>query len=100
VVTPIIDNLTTGESIYTQSVSLAAGDQLVIYPFETSDALFEIPTGRKRIELNGVNRPDLVDARLTRWWKLAPGENILRLRGSGMAGGQTRLDLRFRDARI
>lgn len=89
VVNPIIDNDTTGESIYTQNCALSAGDTLSI-DVATRTALLEGTTAR----------PDLIDVSLTDWFYLAPGQNLLRLRGSGMSAGETELAVTFRSARI
>lgn len=89
VVNPIIDNDTAGLSIHTRNCALAAGDTLVLEPRE----------GTAR--LNGTTiRPDLIDVSRTTWWSVRPGINVLRLRGSGMTGGQTQLAVSFRSARI
>lgn len=99
VTNPIVDNLSSGESIYTQNCSLAAGDKLEFFaPIDPLGTY--IPNSARRATLNGTSRPDLVDPRLTRWFHLKPGSNFLQLRGSGMATGQTNLAVTFRDARI
>jgi hypothetical protein len=36
----------------------------------------------------------------TTWFELAKGDNLIRLRGSGMVTGQTQLTVSWRDARI
>ncbi len=89
VTNPIIDNDTTGESLYTQDCALSAGDTL------------EIDMGARTVLLAGTtSRPDLIDVSLTDWFYLAPGTNLLRLRGSGMSAGVTELAVSFRSARI
>lgn len=89
VTNPIIDNDTTGLSIYTTGVALASGDTLVI----------DVAT--RTVLLNGTTlRPDLIDVALTTWFSLVPGTNLLRLRGSGMTASATELAVTFRSARI
>jgi hypothetical protein len=88
VTTPIIDNDTTGESIYTKGLALLAGETAVV------------DVAKRTLTIAGVSRPDYVDAALTVWFELVVGTNLLRLRGSGMSGGQTQLAVSFRDARI
>lgn len=85
---PIIDNDTTGESIVTSGLTLAAGEQAVI------------DVGAKTLTLAGTQRPDLIDAAETTWLGLKAGTNLLRLRGGGMVGGETELAVSFHDARI
>jgi hypothetical protein len=89
VTNPIIDNDTTGESIYTQECALSAGETL------------EIDVATRTVTLGGTTeRPDLIDVSLTTWGYLAPGTNLLRLRGSDMSVGSTELAVTFRSARI
>lgn len=88
VTNPIIDNETTGESITTQDLALTSSDTAVV------------DVGAHTFEVNGVNRPDLIDASLTEWFELVSGENRLRLRGSDMVDDQTMLAVSFYDARI
>lgn len=89
VLNPIIDNDTTGQSIYTRECGLSAGVTL------------ELDTAVRSVLLGGTtSRPDLIDVSLTDWWYLAPGQNLLRLRGSGMSAGVTELAVTFRSARI
>jgi hypothetical protein len=88
VTNPIIDNDKTGASIYTTGLTIAAGDQVVI----------DVAT--KSVTLNGGSRPDFIDSRNTVWGDLVSGDNLVRLRGTGMVTAQTRLDVAFRDARM
>lgn len=89
VTNPIVDNESTGHSIYTQGLELASGNTLVINVAE------------RWAKLNGTTkRPDLIDASLTDWFSLEPGTNQLRLRGSGMSAGSTELSITYRSARI
>ena len=89
VTNPILDNDTTGESIYTQSCGLSSSDYLTI------------DVANRTVTLNGsTSRPDLLDASLTTWFNLVPGVNQLRLRGSSMSTGATQLAVSFRSARI
>lgn len=88
VTNPIVDNDTTGESVYTEGLSLSASDSLVI------------DTATRSATINGTAVPQYIDAELTRWFELAPGQNLLRLRGTGMTTGQTLLTCTYRDARI
>lgn len=89
VTNPIIDNDTTGLSIYTRDCALAVGETLTIDVRE------------RRVLLSGTTpRPDLIDVSRTTWWEVRPGVNQLRMRGSGMASGQTGLQASFRSARI
>lgn len=87
VANPIIDNDTTGESIYLLT-TLGAADTIVV------------DVAARTVTLNGAVRQDLFDASLSLWWELAAGENALRLRGSGMVAAQTLLTVGFRDARL
>lgn len=84
---PIIDNDTTGKSVYTDGLTMVEGDELVI------------DVRARTVELNGVSRPDYIDASLTSWPVLVPGENLIRLRGSGF-GATSLLTIEYRDARI
>lgn len=83
-----IVNENTGEEIVTQGVALAEGDSLTI----DVDAL--------EVILGGTSRPDFIDAALTTWWELGPGNVPVRLHGSGFAADVTQLTVSFRDARI
>lgn len=84
-----IDNDSTGESIvFTGAGALAVADQLVV------------DVAAKTVKLNGVSGPELIDGRLTTWFELPSGLNLLRLRGTGFVAGQTQLAVTFRDARI
>lgn len=89
VVNPIIDNDTTGLSIYTQELELAPGDFITV----------DVAT-RTLLLAGTTARPDLINVALTDWWYLEPGTNLLRLRGSGMSAGATELAVTFRSARI
>jgi len=83
-----IDNLSSGEAIVT-TAELDPGDTLVI------------DTARRVALLNGTSpRPDWIDAAQTDWFELAPGQNRLRLTGSGFGTGATSLSVTYRDARI
>lgn len=84
---PEIINVTTGETIVLVG-TLIASDALVI----------DVP--RRRVTLNGTERFDLIDPTSNVWAELRPGENELRLGGSGFSDGVTRLAVAFRDARI
>ena len=89
VVNPIIDNDTTGQSIHTTGLDLAAGSTVVL------------DTGARTLRLGGTTlRPDLIDSQLTTWFELAPGTNQLRMRGSGMSATETELAVAYRSARI
>lgn len=89
VTNPIIDNDTTGQSIYTQDTALSTGDTLTI------------DTAAKTVVLNGTtSRPDLISVSLTDWFYIRPGSNQLRLRGSDMESTETELAVTFRNARI
>lgn len=89
VLNPIIDNDTTGQSIYTRECDLSAGVTLA----------FDVAA--RSVVLGGTtSRPDLIDVSLTDWFYLPPGQNLLRLRGSGMSAGVTELAVTFRSARI
>jgi hypothetical protein len=83
-----ITNDTTGESIVFQGIALVAGDVLTV------------DVAARTVVLNGTDRPDLVDAANTTWWELLPGDNSVRLHGSGFADGVTTLAVQYRDARI
>lgn len=86
VAAPIIDNDTTGESFYI-NYTLGASDTIVV------------DMGARTLTLNGALRRDLVIVSGTTWFSLVPGQNALRLRGTGMAAGVTSLAVRYRDAR-
>lgn len=90
VTNPIVDNDLTGESIYTVStLSLGINDTLVLDVANT------------RCLLNGVSRPDLIDAGPTTWFQLKHRLlNPLRLRGAAMVTDLTSLTAQYRDARI
>lgn len=87
VVAPTIDNDVTGESIYLNA-TLGSADTLVV------------DVAARQVYLNGASRRDLFNASLSTWFLLQPGENRLRLRGSGMASGVTTLAVQYRDARV
>lgn len=83
---PIVDNDSTVESILINYV-LGAADTVVV------------DVANRLVTLNGVTRRDLIIVAGTTWFSLPPGENALRLRGTGMVTGQTSLAVAFRDAR-
>lgn len=87
VANPIVDNDTTGESIYLLT-TLGAADTIVV------------DVAARTVHLNGALRQDLFDASRSLWWEMPPGENALRLRGTGMVAAQTLLTVGFRDARL
>jgi hypothetical protein len=87
VVNPIIDNVTTSESLE------------LVYSLGSSDTV-EVDIAARTVTLNGASRPDLLTPQATTWWELTPGTNELRLRGTGMALGKTALTAAWRDARI
>jgi hypothetical protein len=87
VTNPKVDNETVGKTIDLTGTFVQADDVV-------------IDVGSRRVTLNGAVRPDLIVVSTTAWWEIVPGDNTLRLRGSSMAGGQTRLTVAFRDARI
>lgn len=88
IVNPIIDNDTSGESLFTSGLTMIAGDSAVV------------DMAAKTFLLNGALRMDYVLAGTSKWFSLQPGETSLRLRGSGTSGGQTNLLVTFRDAKI
>lgn len=83
---PIVDNDSIGASVVL-GVSLGSSDEV------------EIDVANRDVLLNGVSRRDLLELSGTRWFELQPGENLLRLRGTGMAEGVTSLTVAFREAR-
>lgn len=83
---PIIDNDSIGASIVLD-VSLGAAETVVV------------DVAAREVLLNGASRRDLLVPSDTRWFELEPGENLLRLRGTGMAAGVTALTVTFREAR-
>lgn len=87
VANPIIDLLETGESI-TLAGTLGSSDVLVV------------DVAARTVRLNGASRLDMIVAADTTWFELVRGTNRLRLRGTGMSGATTRLEVAFRDARI
>lgn len=86
VASPIIDNATTGESIYLL-YTLGAGETIVV------------DVAARTVKLNGAVRQDLFDASRSKWFDLKPGLTALFLRGSGMSAGATQLSVSYRDAR-
>ncbi len=88
VTNPIIDNETTGQSIYTTGLALGSGLTLTI------------DTATREVLLGTTPRPDLIDSALTTWFGLAPGTNQLRMRGTGMTATVTELAAAWRSARI
>lgn len=86
VTNPIVDNDSLGVSIVT-TAQLGASDELII------------DTATRDVLLNGAQRKDLISPGDTAWWELQPGENLVRLRGSGMVADQTQLLVAWRDAR-
>lgn len=89
VTNPTLDNDTTSQSVYFAGADLASGDTL------------SIDSRARAVTLNGTTlRPDLIDPILTDWFDLAPGVNLLRLRGLGMVATETELSVSFRNARI
>lgn len=88
VVNPIVDNDSTGQSIYFRDTDLPAGAEITV------------DVQARSVRLGATSRPDLFDASRSDWWELAPGANQLRLRGGGMASGQTEFAVTFRSARI
>jgi hypothetical protein len=89
VTNPIIDNDTTGQSIYTQGLELSTGDTI------------EIDTQSRTVLLGGTTaRPDLIDVSQTDWFYLRPGVNLLRMRGTDMSSGETELAVTYRSARV
>ena len=83
-----IENRTTDEAIALSIVAVPAGHQLVI------------DTGHRTIELDGVSRPDLINAAGNTWFDLEPGENVLAMVGAGFIPDVTRLTASYREARI
>jgi Siphovirus-type tail component, C-terminal domain len=86
VVNPIIENLTTGQSLRFV-VNMGGADTLAI--LSVAHTIF----------LNGVSRLDLLDASSSTWWELQPGLNVIRVSGSGMTAA-TAFGVVFFDARI
>lgn len=84
---PIVDNVTTGKSIALTG-TIAGSDSVVIN------------VTSRVVSLNGVERADLLNVAGTTWWEIERGIQQLRLRGTGFSGGDTRLTVEFRDARI
>lgn len=87
VVNPVVDNNTTGESLYI-TYSLGSSDTVVV------------DVAARSVKLNGASRLDLLNTQSTKWWELQPGTNRVRLRGTGMVLGVTQLTVQHRDARI
>jgi hypothetical protein len=84
---PIIDNDTTGESIFLN------------YTLGTADTVV-VDVGARQVYLNGASRRDLFIASTSTWFGLRPGQTALRLRGTGMTAGLTSLRVQYRDARV
>lgn len=87
IVNPIIDNDTTGESIYLQA-TLGSADVVVV------------DVAARQVYLNGASRRDLFVASLSTWFELGPGDTALRLRGTGTVSGQSQLTVQYRDAKL
>jgi hypothetical protein len=87
IINPILDNDTTSEHITLQA-NLGSQDTVVV------------DVAARSVLLNGASRPDLLTASATTWWDMIPGQNALRLRGTGMTPGVTLLTVQYRDARI
>ena len=88
---PVIENVTTGETI-TTTASLAT----------SSDSLW-IDVGKREVRLNGSSgtlRPDLITVASTTFFDLEPGVTELRLTGTGFTLGSTYLQCDWRDAWI
>jgi len=88
-VNPGIRHETSGAAILTSGLELLAGETLTI------------DVGARSVQLlDSTERLDLIDAAGTSWFELQPGDNVLRLSGSGFTSGQTELAVSWRDARI
>ena len=85
---PVISNETTGRSIVTSGLTLAAGE------------VVEIDVDARRLTLQGTRRPDLIVAATTAWDDIPRGQSNIRMTGSGFVSGQSLLTVQFRDARI
>jgi hypothetical protein len=90
IVNPIIQNL---------SLPSPSGEYLsFVVNLGASDWLY-IDSAQKTVLLNGVPRPDLLDASTSTWWELRPGTNAIRVSGDGITAA-TIYALLFFDARI
>ena len=79
-------NETTGERLALKSTAeLFAGDVLVL------------DVAARTCTLNGVSRPDLIDAATARWWQLPAGTSTIRL---AYASGTPSLAWSYRSARM
>lgn len=88
---PAILNETTGEGIYTQNLSLAAGETLWV----------DVASREARLGgATGPQRPDLIDPVPTIWGNLIPGLNSIRMTGTQGTADQTSLTITYRDARL
>jgi len=90
VTNPEVVNETTGTRI-ASTATLAGGGTLWLNVAERTARLGS-PTG--------ALRADLIDPADTDWGRLVPGENVLRLAGTGTTPGTTMLSASWRDARI
>jgi len=82
-----IRNETTNELFHLVEENLAASDHLVL------------DVKARSLTLNGTPRPDLINARDTRWWELQPGVlNTIRIGGTGFTTS-TLVTVKWRDAR-
>lgn len=91
VTNPVVQNETTGASIYTTGLALLDGEQLWL----------DVAARQARLGgAGGTLRADLIDPTTTVWGALAAGPNRLRLLGSDMVEGQTQLTVTWRDARL
>ncbi len=83
---PTIKNVTTGETIYLDNLTLLSGE------YVTLDV-----AAHTAVRNNGVNVYDRVRFPDSRWWKLQPGANVLELRAFTSSAG-SRLDIFYRSA--
>lgn len=78
-----------------------SGDELVLDVELTAADFLVVDVAARSVKLGGtVERPDLVDAALTRWWEIPPGSTHVRLVGAGFVPAVSELEAEWRDARV
>ncbi|MBA3844166.1 MAG: hypothetical protein H0X39_16385 [Actinobacteria bacterium] len=86
---PVVANITSGRALYFSSLTLAAGQTLII---ETN------PLGPRAATVGGVSVIGSIDASRSAWWGLEVGANSLQFYGDGGYAAGTTLTESHRDA--
>lgn len=92
IVSPVLENLTTGEAVHLPGLTVASGEYLLIDP----------RPGRRTVLLNGLasaSRYSAVARNVSRWWGLVPGENRLRF-GAAESADDARMRVSWRNAYV